>query len=206
MDNIVAIKFNDFCLVAASGMAAQYYIKLTDNEEKVVELDSHKLLVAIGEDGPRKRFGELIRANLALNKVRSHGQQADATTAANFIRNTLARAIRDRETGPYEVQSLLACYDLPVSEHDDTPAGTRLYYLDYMGTMQQVPYGAHGYCHAFVTALLDCHYRPDMTPQEGVDLLQKCIDEIKRRLIVSCPNFICRVINKDGIAKLEHVK
>lgn len=233
-DTIIGIKFNEFVLLSAAGLGAHYYIKITDTEDKMAQLDSHKLLVVNGEDGPRKNFQEYIRCNLQLNRMRQHGQVSSTPSTASFIRNELASALRSRG-GAYECASLLAgvdSSDMNTYDHDDDAdeddneeqvaakaehiaekaekaigeSTTHLYWLDYLGTSQSVPYGAHGYGATFLISILDRYYKPDMTPQEGVDLLQKCIDEVKRRVIISTPHFITRVITKDGVQLLEHCK
>eukprot|EP00758_Cryptobia_borreli_P015443 Tbor_TRINITY_DN6024_c2_g1::TRINITY_DN6024_c2_g1_i2::g.10415::m.10415/K02734/PSMB2; 20S proteasome subunit beta 4 len=81
---------------------------------------------------------------------------------------------------------------------------TYLYWLDYLGCSQSVPYGAHGYGATFIISILDRYYNNNMTPQEAIDLLQKCIDEVKKRVIISTPHFISRVITRDGVQLLEH--
>ena len=73
-DTIVGIKFNEFVLLSAAGLGAHYYIKISDTEDKMAQLDSHKVLVVNGEDGPRKNFQEYIKCNLQLNRMRQHGQ------------------------------------------------------------------------------------------------------------------------------------
>ena len=203
-ETIIGIKCNDYILVAASGLGSHYYIKITDKDDKMTLLDSHKLMACSGENGPRVNFTEYIKCNMQLNKVRQHGRIATTPAAAAFMRQTLAGALRSRD-GAYGVNCLVAGYDKPVSEHDDTPAGTHLYYMDYLGTMQAVPYGAHGYGASFVVALLDRHWRPDLTAQEGLDLLQKCCDEVKKRIIISHHHFICRSVTETGIELLPQV-
>lgn len=50
-----------------------------------------------------------------------------------FFRSEVAEALRK---GPYQANSLIAGYD------DEGPA---LYWLDYLGTLQRVTKGAHGF-------------------------------------------------------------
>lgn len=196
-ETIIAFKCNNFVLVSAAGLNAFYYIKITDFEDKITQLDSHKLVACSGENGPRVNFIEYIKCNIQLNTIRQHGRKSSTPAAASFMRNSLASALRSRD-GAYACNSLLAGFDLPASEHDDIPAGAHLYYLDYLGTMQAVPFAAHGYGTTFVTAVLDRLWRPDLTEQEGLDLMQKCCDEVKKRVIISNAHFITKVVNKDG--------
>lgn len=194
-ETIIAFKCNDFVVMAAAGLNAFYYIKITDKEDKITALDSHKLIAVAGENGPRTNFISLIQAQMNLATLRQHGRQSSTPASAAFMRATLADALR---RGPFTCNSLLGGYDVPASEHDDTTSGSHLYYLDYLGTMQSVPYAAHGYGTTFVTAILDELWRPDLTEQEGLELMQKCLNEVKKRIIISNNHFICKVVTKKG--------
>lgn len=200
-DTAIGICCNDFVLLAAAGLNAFYYIKITDQEDKITELGPHQMVACIGENGPRVNFTEYIKCNLALRRVRQHGRVGTCNSTANYMRNELASSLRSRE-GAYQVNCLFAGYDVPTSA-EDSDAGASLYYMDYLGTLQQVPYGAHGYGASFVIAILDQLWRPDLTPQEGEALLKKCMDEVRRRIVVSNDFFVVKAVTKDGIRVLS---
>lgn len=203
-DTAIAFRCNDYVLVAAAGLNAFYYIKITDQEDKITQLDTHQVVACIGENGPRTNFTEYIKCNLALNRMRQHDRHSSCAATANFMRSTLANALRSRD-GAYQVNCLFAGYDVPVSESDDGEGGPRLYYMDYLGTLQPVPYAAHGYGASFVIALLDAKWRPDLTPQEGLDLMQKCCDEVKRRVVVSNSFFFVKAVSAKGVEVVSTV-
>eukprot|EP00758_Cryptobia_borreli_P015448 Tbor_TRINITY_DN6024_c2_g1::TRINITY_DN6024_c2_g1_i7::g.10423::m.10423/K02734/PSMB2; 20S proteasome subunit beta 4 len=234
-DTIIGIKFQDFVLLTSSGLCSHYYIKISDTEDKSIQLDKYKVLLCSGADGPRKNFQDYIKCNYKLNNIRQHGRINNCVSTVGYIRNELARAIRSRD-GAYEVNSIFAGVDVPEEMYnnnnnnnnnnnadgggngneDDNDNNnnnnklnnnkpkTYLYWLDYLGCSQSVPYGAHGYGATFIISILDRYYNNNMTPQEAIDLLQKCIDEVKKRVIISTPHFISRVITRDGVQLLEH--
>eukprot|EP00953_Heterococcus_sp_UTEX-ZZ885_P034016 17653-Heterococcus_DN1.PRE.2 len=74
-----------------------------------------------------------------------------------------------------------------------------LYWLDYLGTLQRVEYGAQGYAAAFTLSILDRKYRANMTESEAVELVQACIKELRTRFLIAQPNFTIKVVTKDGI-------
>lgn len=203
-ETIIAFKCDNFALVAAAGLNAFYYIKITDLEDKITPLDSHKLVACAGENGPRVNFTEYIKCNLQLNTMRQHGRKSSTPAAAAFMRNALADALRSRD-GAYACNALLVGYDVPASEYDDTPAGAHLFYLDYLGTLQAVPFAAHGYGTTFVTAMLDRLWRPDLTMEEGLELMQKCCDEVKKRVVISNAHFIVKAVTAAGSQVIENV-
>ncbi|CAB1351208.1 unnamed protein product [Coregonus sp. 'balchen'] len=99
------------------------------------------------------------------------------------------------DTTPYHVNLLLAGFD----ETD----GPGLYYMDYMSALAKAPFAAHGYGAFLTLSILDRFYRPDLTRDEAVDLLKKCIEELNKRFILNLPSFSVRLIDKDGIHDLE---
>lgn len=106
----------------------------------------------------------------------------------------LAESLRSRY--PYQVNLLLGGFDLPSSE----PA---LYWIDYLGTLATVPFAAHGYGAFFAMSTLDRYHRPDMSLEEGLDLLRRCINELKQRFIVDLSTFTVRVIDREGARTVQ---
>lgn len=115
-------------------------------------------------------------------------------SAASWIRKELAESLRSRNA--YQVNLLLGGFDLPSSE----PA---LYWIDYLGTLATVPFAAHGYGAFFAMSTLDRYHRPDMSLEEGLDLLRRCINELKQRFIVDLGTFTVRVVDRQGARTVE---
>lgn len=201
---LIGFRCRDFAMLAASGTSSHYYIKICDDQDKIALLDSHKMIACCGEDGDMRNFVDIIRAQQAYEKARLHGIQASTKYTANIIRDTLASALRSRN-GAYAVNSLLAGFDNPASSFDDTPAVSSLYYLDYLGTLVPVNFGAHGYGATFVTAIFDEQWREDLTPEQGIALMTKCIDEVKRRVSTSNAHFVTKVVSSTGTSLLPAV-
>jgi 20S proteasome subunit beta 4 len=88
------------------------------------------------------------------------------------------------------VNVILAGYDKDV--------GASMYYIDYIATLHKIDKGAFGYGSYFCLSLMDKLYHPDMTLEEAVDLVDKCIKEIRLRLVVAPQNFMIKVVDKDG--------
>jgi len=202
-ENIIAVSFNDHVLLAASGQETFYFMQLHNKEDKLYELDQYKVLGVLGQNAHRVNFVDYIRANLDLSTLRSNGRRLTTAAAASYIRGELARALR--ETGAYECQIVLAGYDFPASDFDKRPQGPSLYFLDYLGTLQKVPYACHGYGATFSMAILDRYYRPDMQEKESIELLKMCLAETRKRIIINNEFFVVKSLSKDGVKKIENV-
>jgi len=65
--------------------------------------------------------------------------------------------------------------------------------------MQQVPYACHGYAGYFCTSTIDRYYTPNLSLEEGLDILRKCVHEIQTRFLMNTPKFTIKVIDKYGV-------
>lgn len=71
--------------------------------------------------------------------------------------------------------------------------------MDYLGTLQDVEYGAHGYASYFVSSVIGTMYKPNLEVAEAVEILKYCVKELRTRFLISQDNFILKLIDKNGI-------
>ncbi|KAG6526807.1 hypothetical protein ZIOFF_016808 [Zingiber officinale] len=232
MECVFGLVGDGFALVAADSSAVNSILVHKSNEDKIMILDSHKLLGASGEAGDRVQFTEYIQKNVHLYEFRN-GIPLSTAAAANFTRGELAQALRkdmdnhlERSelksldltpisvgiiTSKFVVTTILApsvgtaqpkgCIgngrDSSIAGYDKD-IGPSLYYIDYIATLHKVDKGAFGYGSFFSLSMMDRHYHSGMSLKEAVDLVDKCIVEIRTRLVVSPPNFVIKIVDKDG--------
>ncbi|XP_070995613.1 proteasome subunit beta type-2-like [Oncorhynchus clarkii lewisi] len=192
MEYLIGIQGQDFVLVAADNIAANSIIQMKQDQDKMFKLSDKILLLCVGEAGDTVQFAEYIQKNIQLYKMRN-GYELSPKAAANFTRKNLADYLRSRT--PYHVNLLLAGFD----ETD----GPGLYYMDHLSALAKAPFAAHGYGAYLTLSILDRYYRPDLTRDEAVDLLKKCIEELNKRFILNLPSFTVRLIDTEGIHDLE---
>lgn len=194
MECLLGIKFNDFVIIAADRTAAHSIMVMKSDENKLYKLSNKLVLAVAGESGDTTQFAEYISKNIQLYKMRNT-YELSPSEAAWFTRRNLADTLRSRS--PYNVNLLLAGFD----DKD----GPQLYYMDYLASIAKVDYAAHGYGGYFSLSILDRNYQKTMTPDQGYDLMKKCVQEIQRRLIVNLPNFKIQVIDKNGVRDLPDI-
>lgn len=54
-------------------------------------------------------------------------------------------------------------------------------------------------------SVLFCLHSTEITQAEAYDILQKCVLEIQKRLIVNLNNFKVAVVDKDGVKRLNDI-
>jgi 20S proteasome alpha/beta subunit len=79
-----------------------------------------------------------------------------------------------------------------------------LLWLDEYGSMQRIPYGAHGYGSMLILSLLDQKYRPRMSLAEAEQLMRECFAELRTRYVINSPYPPCiKVIDAHGCRVLS---
>jgi len=183
----MGIKGKDFVMLCGDTTAVQQIITIKHDEDKLRPVDSHKIMALAGEPGDRVQFSEFIIANARLYALRN-GQRLSTTAVANYTRSELATALRKK---PYQVNILLAGFD--------DKSGASLYWMDYLATMHKMNIAGTGYGSYFVLAMLDKLWHPNLTEAEALELHVKGVEECKRRLVVAPPDFIIKIVDKNGI-------
>eukprot|EP00347_Sterkiella_histriomuscorum_P005400 403356758 len=188
MDSIFGLCGSDWVVVAADTAVNRSIFTLKHDDDKILSLNTNKVLAAAGEQTDRYQFCNYIQKNLELQAFRT-GHELSVEASAQYMRTELASALR---RAPYQVNCLIGGFD-----HIDGKA--KLFWMDYFGTLQQVTKGAHGYAAYFVNSVLDNNYHKDMTLEDGIATLKKCIQELRTRFIINQPAFIAKIVTKEGI-------
>ncbi|KAJ4496538.1 putative multicatalytic endopeptidase complex chain PRE1 [Lentinula lateritia] len=156
METSFAITGKGYVIVASDTTAARSIVKMKTDDDKIKAVSPHLLMSYSGEPG--------------MHSV-------SYTAAASWIRRSLAQSLCSRK--PYSVNLMLGGFDVTT----DSP---HLYWIDYLGTMTEVPFGGHGYGSYFALSLLD-----------------RCIDEVTKRLVVSPGKYKIKVVDKDGTREVK---
>ena len=131
--------------------------------------------------------------------------QLSTRAAAHFTRGELATALRQN---PYSCNILLAGVDptgVEVVEGEKREiGGPSLYWMDYLASLNKLNYGAHGYISYFLLSLLDKNYKVGMSQREGLELVNICLDQLKRRFIINMPKFVVKILKMDHTVEVFH--
>ncbi|KUF96333.1 Sodium/glucose cotransporter 5 [Phytophthora nicotianae] len=160
MDSIFGIVGKDFVLLAADCKVARSILVYKDDEDK----------------SDRLAFGEYIQKNMKLYELRN-GVTLNGPATANYVRGELARFLR---RSPYQVNLLIGAVDTTPEQKADPS----LHWIDYLGSMVKVNFGAHGYGAHFCLSIFDREWKPDMTLDEAKEVLKKCRAELDMRFLV----------------------
>ena len=153
-DSVFGFVGDGYSIIIADMSQARSVIVFKQDEDKIWELEENKLLGCSGPQADRTAFGEYIQKNLALYRLRT-GLRQSCHATANYIRTELAEALR---RAPYQVNVLMAGYDSPPKDEEGGEGKPSLYWMDYLGSLQQANFGAQGYASYFLYSLFDAHW------------------------------------------------
>eukprot|EP01035_Chromulina_nebulosa_P020243 gene20243-26280_t len=190
MDSVFGLIGKDFVILAADATSSRSILVFQHDLDKIVSLDTHKIIASSGVAADSSNFLEFIQRNLKLYEF-DNDSKLTTNATANYIRNELAIALRK---GPYQVNLLLGGYD------KNEPS---LYFLDYLAALTKVRFGAHGHASNFILSVFDREWKENLTTDEAIDIIHKCINELKTRFLISQPKFIVKLVNKDGTKVIE---
>jgi 20S proteasome subunit beta 4 len=72
-----------------------------------------------------------------------------------------------------------------------------------MASASKLHFAAHGHASYFCMSTMDRYWKKDMTLEEGIAVLKKCLHELKTRYIVNMPQFTVKVADKDGVREIQ---
>ncbi|XP_065176734.1 proteasome subunit beta type-2-like [Sycon ciliatum] len=192
MESLLGITAKDCVIIAADSTTAHSISVMKHDQNKMFKLGKNMAMVISGEAGDPSIFGDFMQKNLALYSIKNQ-YSLGPHGAAHYIRRTLAESIRSRR--PYGVHLLLA----GCSEDE----GSCLYYMDYLGSLAKVPFGAHGYGAYFSLSIMDRLHKKDCDREEAISIVRECIKEIQHRLIINLPSFKIYAVTKDSVEEIE---
>eukprot|EP01083_Nonionella_stella_P226298 803815_1 len=184
----------DYALVASDCSVPRSIVTMKSYDDKIHKVASRTLFALTGDVGDRKNFGEFIERNIKWYEMRN-SRTLDNEGIAAFTRNTLAQSIR---RNPYVVWVIQAGFD--------AIKGPSLYWMDYFGSIASPPATAQGLCSYFLLSLFDRHWKKDMSLDEGLKLVEMCINQLSTRYVIKTSAFIVKIVDKDGIRQIDLTK
>ncbi|QRV98522.1 amino-terminal nucleophile aminohydrolase [Ceratobasidium sp. AG-Ba] len=191
MECSIALTGADYVLIASDTNMGRSIVRMKTNEEKMKILGPNLVMAYSGEPGDTVHFAEYIERNLRLYQMR-FVHPLRPPSAAAWIRRSLADSLRSRN--PYAVNLLLAGIDLaetPAHAPDGPKGKPSLYWIDYLGTLGEVPFAAHGY------------HNPKANFEEGLETLRRAIAEVQKRLIVGLEHWSVKVVTREGVKEVD---
>ena len=225
---LVGLVGGDYAMIAADMNAGRSIMVFNQEADRIMEMDSHKLLGVCGDPADCVNEPEFFQKNLNLYALRNAEKKLSTHATANYMRGEKSANLRK---GMKQVDMLLCGFD----------EGKGLALLHRLPRRQKLNVAGHGYggmsstgarCAAPRRAAprrcaprrcsprrapppprslarpparesADAHWKEGMTEEEGMHLMKLCIAEINTRFMINMPNWVIKVVDKNGVRTLR---
>jgi len=180
----VAIKCKDGVVLGNDRRATWGYTVTNKSTKKLFKITDYIGLAAYGLIGDFQFVVRVIKAQSVLYELDAQ-DRINTKSVAKLISNMLY----SRKMMPLYTNLIIAGVDKD---------GPELYTLDALGSLIPEDYGATGSGMLLSMGILEAEYKPDMTIEDGVKLVEKVIRNSIKRDVMSGNGIDLLIITQDG--------
>ena len=189
----VAIKCKNGVVLGNDRRATWGYTVINKSTKKLFKITDHVGLAAYGLIGDFQFVVRVIKAQSTLYELDAY-DRISTKSVAKMISNMLY----SRKMAPFYTNLIIAGVDKD---------GPELYTLDGLGSLIPEDYGATGSGMLLSMGILEAEYKPGMTVEEGVKLVEKVIRNSIKRDVMSGNGIDLLIITQEGTKeKLIEIK
>ena len=180
----VAIKCKDGVVLGNDRRATWGYTVTNKSTKKLFKITDYIGLAAYGLIGDFQFVVRVIKAQSVLYELDAQ-DRINTKSVVKLISNMLY----SRKMMPLYTNLIIAGVDKD---------GPKLYMLDALGSLIPEDYGATGSGMLLSMGILEAEYKPDMTMEDGVKLVEKVIRNSIKRDVMSGNGIDLLIITQDG--------
>lgn len=181
MDTQIAIKGNDFVLLASDASVNRSIVRLKENADKFFSIDKTSFCYnGLQSDG--LRVCSFAREKLLFESIENELEVTPNTVCA-LIQKTIHDALRSR--GQKDC-SVVVC------NHRE------IYFIDKYGAKSSDNFVLNGVGSSFLYGVVDKFYREGLGYDEVYAIFRKCLSVLKSRFLVGSRYFYVRVVRENG--------
>ena len=180
----VAIKCKDGVVLGNDRRATWGYTVTNKSTKKLFKITDYIGLAAYGLIGDFQFVVRVIKAQSVLYEL-----DAQDRINTKSVAKMLSNMLYSRKMAPFYTNLIIAGVDKD---------GPELYMLDALGSLIPEDYGATGSGMLLSIGILEAEYKPDMTMEDGVKLVEKVIRNSIKRDVMSGNGIDLLMITQDG--------
>lgn len=186
MDSSIGIKGSNFAIVAADTRVSRSFLVVKEDYEKFQTIKDKVVMSVVGDQGDTFRTMLNVSESARYEEIQN-GIEISPSVLAHMIQNKIHESLRKRQL---DASTIIA---------GKGPEGYDLWSVDKYGAISSVPFCANGYAAYFVYGILDREYSENITVDDALRIIQKCINLLKERLIINLEGFMIKIVTDDGI-------
>ena len=187
----VGIKCKDGVVLGNDRRATWGYTVTNKTTQKLFKITENVGLAAYGLIGDFQFVSRVLKAQAALYEL-----DANAEISTKSVAKMVSNMLYSRKMAPLYTNLIIAGVD------EDGP---QVYTLDALGSLIPEEFGATGTGMLLSMGILEADYKPDMSIEDGVKLVEKAIRNSIKRDVMSGNGIDLLIITSDG-AEERHIE
>ena len=180
----VGIKCKDGVVLGNDRRATWGYTVTNKTTQKLFKITDNVGMAAYGLIGDFQFVSRVLKAQAALYEL-----DANDKISTKSIAKMVSNMLYSRKMAPLYTNSIIAGVD---------KEGPKVYTLDALGSLIPEEFGATGTGMLLSMGILEADYKPDMSIEDGVKLVEKAIRNSIKRDAMSGNGIDLLIITKDG--------
>jgi len=180
----VGIKCKDGVVLGNDRRATWGYTVTNKTTQKLFKITENVGMAAYGLIGDFQFVSRVLKAQAALYEL-----DANDKISTNSIAKMVSNMLYARKMAPLYTNLIIAGVD---------KEGPKVYTLDALGSLIPEEFGATGTGMLLSMGILEADYKPDMSIEDGVKLVEKAIRNSIKRDAMSGNGIDLLIITKDG--------
>jgi len=180
----VGIKCKDGIVLGNDRRATWGYTVTNKNTQKLFRITDSVGMAAYGLIGDFQFVSRVLKAQAALYEL-----DANDKISTKSIAKMVSNMLYSRKMAPLYTNLIIAGVDKD---------GPHVYTLDGLGSLIPEDFGATGTGMLLSMGILEADYKPDMSIEDGVKLVEKTIRNSIKRDVMSGNGIDLLIITKDG--------
>ena len=180
----VGIKCKDGIVLGNDRRATWGYTVTNKNTQKLFRITDTVGMAAYGLIGDFQFVSRVLKAQAALYEL-----DANDKISTKSIAKMVSNMLYSRKMAPLYTNLIIAGVDKD---------GPHVYTLDALGSLIPEEYGATGTGMLLSMGILEADYKPDMSIEDGVKLVEKAIRNSIKRDVMSGNGIDLLIITKEG--------
>jgi len=180
----VGIKCKDGVVLGNDRRATWGYTVTNKTTQKLFKITDNVGMAAYGLIGDFQFVSRVLKAQAALYEL-----DANDKISTNSIAKMVSNMLYARKMAPLYTNLIIAGVD---------KEGPKVYTLDALGSLIPEEFGATGTGMLLSMGILEADYKPDMSIEDGVKLVEKAIRNSIKRDAMSGNGIDLLIITKDG--------
>lgn len=181
MDNLIGIKTKNFTLIASDMTISSSILSISSDQDKFQKVQN-VYFAYCGDSSKTVDFDQEVKSSLLISNLYKN-VNLNCNTVSNFLQNKIYERLRKD----------------PINANYLIMDKNKLMGIDMYGALFENQFICFGYSRLFLYGLIEDEFNENMSLDQGIELLQKCIDLLNNKFLINYLKYKVYVLEGDEV-------